>query len=223
MTLISHVFPPTLNPYLNPIFPSVSFHISSFQFLNFHSPLKFAHLQAPQWRILEGLIPTGRGCTRAPLPLQPTPPPLEQPPPLAPAPLLSAPPPLQLSLLPSLLQLMSRALPLLLLRAPPLWPLPRGDIIPELAPLRLLHRIPGQPGGPHSLRGPGLQAQGSHPLRDPERHPHRLIRALPEHQTYPLHPSLGGLTSLAAPSRGIFPEKGEISTGRFTTIFRHLP
>ena len=50
----------------------------------------------------------------------------------------------------------------------PLWPLPRGDIIPGLAPLHLLLRIPGQPRGPHSPRGPGLQAQGSHPLPDPE-------------------------------------------------------
>ena len=102
---------------------------------------------------------------------------------------------LQLPLLPPL--------PLLMLRAPPLWPLPRGDIIPGLAPLCLLRRIPGQPGGPHRPRGPGLQAQRSHPLRDTRRHPHRLIRALPEPRTYTLHPSSGDLTSLAAPSRGM--------------------
>ena len=39
-------------------------------------------------------------------------------------------------------------------------PLPRGDIIPGLAPLRLLHRIPGQPEGPHRPRGPRLQPRG---------------------------------------------------------------
>ena len=44
------------------------------------------------------------------------------------------------------------------LSSPPLAPLvwlilPRGDIIPGLAPLRLLHRISGQPGGPYRPRG----------------------------------------------------------------------
>ena len=157
------------NPYLNPIFPSFSFHISSFQFLNLPSPLKFALLQDRQWRRLKGLIPSDRGCARVPLPL-PTPP-LQSPP---------TPTPLPLPPLPPLSQLLSKALPLLMLRVPSLWPLPRGDTIPGLAPLCLLHSIPGQPRGPHSPRGPGLQAQGSHPLRDPERHPHRLIRALLE-------------------------------------------
>ena len=41
---------------------------------------------------------------------------------------------------------------LLILRAPPLWPLPRGDNIPGLAPLCLLRRILGQPKGPHHPR-----------------------------------------------------------------------
>ena len=151
-------------------------------------------LQARQWQRRVELIPFGRGCARAPLPLPG--PPLQEPPspsaptqppaptPLTPVPPLSpAPPPLQpppppaparlprapqlLPPLPSLLQMMSRALPLLMLRDPLLWPLPRGDIIPELALLRLLYRILGQPGKPHRPRGPGLKAQGSHPLQDP--------------------------------------------------------
>ena len=132
-----------------------------------------------------------------------------------------APAPACLPLLP-LPQLLSRALLLLMLRAPPLWPLPRGDIIPELAPLLLLLRIPSQPEGPHRPRGLGLQAQGSHPLPDPGRHPHRLIRALPKPRTYPLHPSSGGLTSLATPSRGMLIAEGEIFMGRFTTISWYL-
>ena len=90
---------------------------------------------------------------------------------------------------------------------PLLPPQPRGDIIS---------------GGPHRPRGPGPWAQGSHQLRDPRRQPHRLIRALLEPQTYPLHPLSGGLTSLATPSRGMLTVEGEISMGRFTTISRHL-
>ena len=93
----------------------------------------------------------------------------------------------------------------------------------RVGPLRLLHRIPGQPGGPHPLRGLGLQAPGSRTPRDLERHPHHLIRALPEPHTYPLHPLSGGLTSLAVPSWGMLTAEGEISTGRFTTISRHFP
>ena len=166
-----------------------------------------------------GLIPIGRGCAGAPLPLS-APPPQKQPPRPASARLPRAP---QLPLLPPLSQLLSRALPLLMLRAPPLWPLPRGDIINGLAPLRLLHRILGQPGGPHRSRGPGPWAQGSHPLRDLGHHPHRLIRALPEPRTYPLHLLSGGPSSLAAPSQGMLTAAGEISPRRFTTISRHLP
>ena len=225
-----------LIPYINPCFLSFPFHISSNQFLKNPSPLKFALPQARQWRRLKELIPSDRGCSKAPLPLSG--PPLQAPAqPPAPAPLPSAPPlPLQpalalacLSRAPQLLpllplpQLLYKALLLLMLRVPPLWPLPRGDIIPELAPLHLLLRIPGQPRGPHCPRGPGLQAQGSHPLRDPGRHPHRRIRAFPEPWTYPLHPSSSSLTSLAAPFRGMLTTEGEISTGgllQYPGIFR---
>ena len=82
--------------------------------------------------------------------------------------------------------------------------------IPGLGPLHPLLRIPGQPG---------LQAQGSHPLRDPGRHPLHLIGVFPEPQTYLQHPSSGGLTSLATPSRGILAAKGVISMERFTRSF----
>ena len=105
---------------------------------------------------------------------------------------------------------------------PPLWPLPRGDIILGLAPFLLLHNIPGQLGGPHHPRGPEIQAQGSRPLRDLRRCPHRLIRALLEARTYPLHPLSGGITSIAAPSRGILTAVREICTGRFTMISWHF-
>ena len=113
------------------------------------------------------------------------------------------------------------------LSSPPLAPLvwlilPRGDIIPGLAPPRLIHHIPGQPRGPGHLRGLGPQAQGSRPPQDPERHPHRLIRALLEPRTYPLHPLSGDPTSIVAPSRGMLTAVQEIYTGRFTTISRHL-
>ena len=110
-----------------------------------------------------------------------------------------------------------------MLRAPPLWPLPRGDIIPGLALLLLLHRILGQPEGPHLPRGIGPRAQGSHPLRDLGCHPHRLIRALLEPRTYPLHLLSGGPSSLATPSRGMLTAAREISTGRFTMISHHFP
>ena len=166
-----------------------------------------------------GLIPSNRGCVGPPLPL-PTPPRQKPPSPSAPTLLQCAP---QLLPLPPLPQLLSRALLLLMLRAPPLWPLPRGDIIPGLAPLRRIDRILGHLEGPHRPRGHGPQAPGSRSPRDPERHPHHLIRALLEPQTYPLHPLSGGLTSLAAPSRGMLTAEGEISTGRFTTISRHFP
>ena len=82
-----------------------------------------------------------------------------------------------------------RAQLLVMLRVPPLWPLLRGDIIPGLGLLHPLLRIPDQPGGPHRPRGLGLQAQGSHLLRDPGCHPLHLIRVLPEPQTYLRHPS----------------------------------
>ena len=105
----------------------------------------------------------------------------------------------------------------------PLWPLPRGDIIPGLAPRRLLHRIPGQPGGPHRQGGPELQAQGSRPPRDLGRHPHRLTRALLEPWTYPMHPLSSGPTSISAPFRGMLTTVREICIGRFTTISQNLP
>ena len=131
------------------------------------------------------------------------------------------PPPPLLSLLP-LLHLLYRAQLLEMLRVPPLWSLPRGDIILGLGPLHPLLRIPYQPKGPHRPRGPELQAQGSHLLRDPRRHPLHLIRVFLEPQTYLRHPSPGDLTSPATPSRGMLTTGGEISMGRCTTISRHF-
>ena len=93
----------------------------------------------------------------------------------------------------------------------------------RLAPPRLIQHIPGQPGGPHRPRGQGPQAQGSRPPRDPGRHPHHLIRALLEPQTYPLHPLSCDPTSIAAPSREMLNLVRDICTGRFTTISRHFP
>ena len=115
-------------------------------------------------------------------------------------------------------------LPLLLvmMRAPPLWPLPRGDIILGLGPLHPLLHIPGQPKGPHRPRGPGLQSQGSHLHRDPGRRPLYLIRVLRELQTYLRGLSSGDLTSPATPSRGMLAAGIEISMGRCTTISKHL-
>ena len=172
-----------------------------------------------------GLILSGHTCAGTPLPL-PSAHLQEHPLSAAPAQLGSlralqpqpSPPPLPLPLLPCRAVLL-----LVVVWALPLWPLPRGDIIHWLAPLLLLHRIPCQPGGPHCPRGPGLQAQGSRPPREPECHPNRLIKALLEPRTYPLHPLSGGLTSITAPSRGILTTMREICTGRFTTISRHLP
>ena len=111
---------------------------------------------------------------------------------------------------------------LVMLRVPPLWPLPRGDIILGLGPLHQYLHIPGQPGGPHLLRGPRHQAQGSRLLRDPGRHPLHLIRVSPELQSYLQHPSSGGLTSPATPSRGILAVGIEISMGRCTIISLHF-
>ena len=75
--------------------------------------------------------------------------------------------------------------------------------------------------GAHLPRGPELQAQESHPLRDPGHHPLHLIRVLPEPQIYLLHPSSGDLTSPATPSQGMLAAGGEISMERFTTTSRH--
>ena len=93
-----------------------------------------------------------------------------------------------------------RPLLLVMLRVPPLWPLPRGEIILGSGPLHPGLRIPGQPRGPHQPREPGHQAKGSHLLRDLGRHPLHLIRVLPELQIYLRHPSSGGLTSPVTPS-----------------------
>ena len=112
---------------------------------------------------------------------------------------------------------------LVMLRVPPLWPLPRGDIILGLGPLHPRLRIPSQPGGPHRPRGPEHQAQGSRLLRDPGCHHLHLIRVLPEPQIYLQHPSSGDLTSHTTPSQGMLAAGREISMERFTTISRHFP
>ena len=71
-------------------------------------------------------------------------------------------------------------------------------------------------------RGPGLQAQGSHLHRDPERPPLDLIRVFSEPQTCLRGPSSGDLTSPATPSRGMLAARREIFMGRCTMISRHL-
>ena len=194
MTLIIHVFPPTPNPYINPLFPFIF--ISTFTLPVFETPF-FSQLCSPSSPTMAKT--RGAHSFRPQVCQSPTPPADTSTPgaaatvgpsvaavhPPAAAAGLSVAAVHPLPPTPPLPQLPSRALPLLMLRAPPLWPLPRGDIIPGLASLRLLHRIPAQPGGPHHLRGPGLQAQGSHPLRDPGRHPHHLIRELLEPRPIP--------------------------------------
>ena len=64
--------------------------------------------------------------------------------------------------------------------------------------------------------GPG-ESSTSRP-RAPPSSPYQGIAGAPD----PLHLLSGGLTSLAASSRGML-TAGEISTRRFTTISRHLP
>ena len=117
------------------------------------------------------------------------------------------------------------SLPLLLvmLRVPPLWPLPKGDIILGLGPLLPLLHIPGQPEWPHRPRRPGIPAQGSHLHRDTGHRPLHLIRVLPEPQTYLRGPSSGDLTSPATPSQGMLAAGIDISMGRCITISRYLP
>ena len=129
----------------------------------------FALPQVRKWRRQEELTLSGRGCARAPLSLLP-----QQAPALAC--LLHAP---LLPLLP-LPQLQYIALLLLMLRVPPLWSLPRGDIITGLGPLHPILHILSHPGGPHRPRGPGLLAQESNPFRDPGCHPLHRIRVLSE-------------------------------------------
>ena len=152
-----------------------------------------------------------------PAPLPPAPQP-------SPPPLLSQQAPTLVCLLRApLLSLLPLPLLLVMLRVPPLWPLPRGDIILRMGPLHPFLHIPGQPGGPHRPRGPGLQAQGSHLHRDPGRHPLHLIRVLSEPQTCLQGPSSGNLTSPMTPSRGMSTTGGEISIGRCTMISQHFP
>ena len=93
---------------------------------------------------------------------------------------------------------------LVMLKAPPLWPLPREDIILGFGPLRQLYHIPGQPGGPCLPRGPRLQAQGSNRHRDPGRRPLHLIMVSPKPQTCLRGPLSGDLTSPTTPFRGMF-------------------
>ena len=167
------------------------------------------------------LLPPALLLQPAPLlPLAPLPPtPLSSTPQRSPPPLPPQQAPALVCLLRTpLLSLLPMPLLLVMLRVPPLWPLPRGDIILGLSPLHPLLHISGQPGGPHRPRGPGLQAQGSHLHRDPL----HLIRVLPEPQTYLRGPSSGNLTSPVTPSRGMSTARGEISMGRCTMISRHL-
>ena len=102
-------------------------------------------------------------------------------------------------------------------------PCPEEISYPGRALLHPLLHIIGHPGEPHQPRGPGLQAQESHPIRNPGRHPLHLIRVLPEPQIYLRHPSSGDLTSPTTPSRGMFAAGGEISMERFTTTSQHIP
>ena len=176
----SHLPP---NSYINPFFLHFSFHSSPSQFLKTPYPSQICYPLSPTMaktrgphsfrpRVRRSSTPPAGTSTQGaaghstvvalPLPLPPLPQLLRAP--------QSPPPPL--------LQLPSRVLPLLMLRAPPLWLLPKGDITPGLVPLRLLHHIPSQPRGHHNPRGPELQAPGSRLPRDPERHPHHLIREM---------------------------------------------
>ena len=155
----------------------------------------------------EELTLSGRECARAPLPL----------------PSVPLPPTLVCLLRAPLLPLLPLPLLLVMLRVPPLWPLPRKDIILGLGPLHQLLQLPGQPEGPHRPRRLEHQAQGSRLLRDPGRHPLHRIRVILELQIYLQHPSSGGLTSPATPSRGMLGTGIEISMERCTTISLHFP
>ena len=154
--LIVHVFSPTPLPLYKPLLiPSFSFHsVSSFLKLLYpfspsfvgsmvktsgaHSLWPWVHRTSP---------PAVISSPGAPFPVAPA---LPQPPRL-PSPQLPQPlPPLPLPLLPSRAVLL-----LLLVWALPLWPLLIGDIIPGLAPPRLIHHTLGQPGGPYRPRGLG--------------------------------------------------------------------
>ena len=223
-----------LPPFLNPCSISFSTHKSFFQFLKNLISSIAAFLQVRKWRRRDKLTISGRGCSRAPLPLLPAPPLLPPasllPPaplplvPLPPAPLLpSQAPVLECLLRGPLLPLLSLPILLVMLRVPPLWPLPRGDIILELGPHHQLLHIPCQPSGPHRPRGFEHQAQGSHLHRDPGHHPLHFIRVLPELQTYLQGPSSGDLTSPVTLSWGMLAAGTEISMRRCTMISRHFP
>ena len=109
-----------------------------------------------------------------------------------------------------------------MLRVPPLWPLPRGDIIRESGPHHKLLRILDQPGGPHRPKGPRHQAQGSHHHRDLGPRLLHLIMVLPEPQTCPRGPSSGSLTSPAIPYRRMLAAGTKIIMGSCTMISRPL-
>ena len=109
-----------------------------------------------------------------------------------------------------------------MLRVPPLWPLPRGDIILESSQHHQLLRTLDQLGGPHRPRGPGHQAQGSHHHQDLGPRLLHLIGVLPEPQTCPRVPSSDGLTSPTTPYRGMLAVGTEIIMGSCTMISRPL-
>ena len=159
----SHIFPPTAPPLYKPLF---HFIFNSQIILSISENLISSLAAFPQvqpWRRREELTLSGRRCAKAPLPLPPTP---LSPTPLPlvllpPAPLLpQQAPTLVPLLLAPLLPLLPLPLLLVMLRVPPLWPLPRGDIILELGPHHQLLPIPDQPGRPHRPRGHGHQPKG---------------------------------------------------------------
>ena len=92
--------------------------------------------------------------------------------------------------------LLPQPLLLVMLGVPPLWPLPRGDIILESGPHHQILHILDRPERPHRPRGPGYQAQGSRHHRDLGPCPLHLIRVLLEPQTCPRGPSSAALLSL---------------------------
>ena len=70
-----------------------------------------------------------------------------------------------------------------MLGVPPLWPLPRGDIILESGPHHQLLRILDRSEGAHRPRGPRYQAQGSRHHRDlgpPPSPPYQSVAEAPD-------------------------------------------
>ena len=202
-----YIFPPTPPPLYKPLFhfiftSQIILSVSE----NIISSSLVALPQVRRWQRREELTLSGRRCARAllPLPLAPL---LLPPAPLLPT--LQPPAPLPPQQAPALVPLLrSPLLPLLplplllvMLRVPPLWPLPRGDIILELGPHHQLLHILDQPGGPHRLRGPEHQTQGSHLHRDPGpalstlsgycRSPRPVSRVHHQATLLPLRPHLG--------------------------------